>query len=173
MHPHKPTSEVPLARWGLPSTPSTAPMATSSLRDPCLPYPTFLPCSQAFLGSWPETGMWGPSIAKGRTDPSALDAGIRALPGGSTNQPRQGGQDGPRCRPHNSTPAHPPCPTRACPAPWQLLSGWQPLKGSQPTVFPFLPETLSFSPLQTASWFEYSCYQGDRGTQSPQLPWLT
>lgn len=52
-------------------SPSTAPAAIS-LRDPWLPTPLpSWPCSQA-SGPWADTGLQGPSIAKGRSSPPLL-----------------------------------------------------------------------------------------------------
>lgn len=53
-------------------SPSTAPVATPSLREPWLPPPLpSWPSSQA-SGPWPKTGPQGPSIAKGRSSPPRL-----------------------------------------------------------------------------------------------------
>lgn len=87
-HPGKPTSEVPLAQWGLPPISKHCACGHPLLKRPLAPpTPTFL----ALL-----TGLWalaqdrtaGPLHCKGKEQPSSAPAaGIRALPAGRTNQP--------------------------------------------------------------------------------------
>lgn len=103
--------------------------------------------------------------------PSALGAGIRALPGGSTNQswPR-------RARwPEIWTTHHHPCPPpvpllEPAQPPGSPLSGWQPPQRLPSHRPPFLQRHSVPIPYRRHLGL-YSCYRGNKGTQSPQLPW--
>lgn len=79
--------------------------------------------------------------------PSALGTGIRALPGGSTNQSRPRRARWPEVWTTHHHPCPPLCPYSSLPSPLAAPSAaGSPLKGSHPTVLPFSRDTQFQSP---------------------------